>query len=387
MRTLSLAEARRLAVKGALLSAPRPTDMVDTIRWLGGIQLDPVAVVARAEQMVLFSRLGPYDVGELKRHLEEEGDLFEWGAFIFDTDQLPYYRSAMESYPPGGSGRAGYVRSWLEDNQAFRSYILEELAARGPLRSRDLDDRAEVPWQTGGWNDGKNLGRMLEILWMRGEIAISARQGTERVWDLEGRVLPPLPAAPEEDAARWAVETQLRWRGIARPKAIGFTSLGRLVHGRDELIEDWIDQGRALRVEVDGLSDEWIADAELLDAPFAPRTVLLSPFDRLVSDRVRLAHLFDFDYHLEMYVPIARRQYGYYVLPILRGERFVGRMDARVDREARVLNVTGLWREPDAPDDAWPDVRAAIDELAAWLGVEPATPEGAWSAPLREDAP
>jgi uncharacterized protein YcaQ len=379
MRTLTLTEARRLAVAGALLSEPRPTDMVGVVRSLAGIQVDPVAAVARAEQMALFSRLGPYDVGELKRHLEVTGELFEWGAFVFATDQLPMYRAVMESYPRGDSGRARYEREWLAANERFRRYILDELEERGALRSRDLDDRAEVPWQTGGWNDGKNLGRMLELLWMRGDIAIAARDGNERVWDLAHRVLPPLPPAPPDELARWAVSSQLRRRGVARPSTLGFASDGGRAAGWQAALDELVQDGAAVPVSLDGLDGEFLVDAQLLDRPFTGRTVILSPFDRLVADRARLHQLFGFRYKLEMYVPIDRREFGYYVLPVLDRETFVARLDARFDRRNRLLNVSGAWLEPDAPAEAWDRTSLAIHELATWLGAT----EVALAAPVR----
>ena len=116
--------------------------------------------------------------------------LFEYVAHLISVDDLPLHRPAMRRYPRPEYTRGRYVREWLRDNAGFRAYILDELRARGPLLSRELDDRAEVPWQTGGWNDGKNLSRMLEILWNAGEIAISRREGSQRVWDLFERVLP-----------------------------------------------------------------------------------------------------------------------------------------------------------------------------------------------------
>lgn len=369
MRRLTLTEARRLAVAGALLSEPRPRDMVDVVRSLAGIQVDPVATIARAEQLVLFSRLGPYDVGELKRHLEVTGELFEWGAFIFATDQLPMYRAVMESYPRGDSARPRYEREWLATNERFRRYVLDALEERGPLRSRDLDDRAEVPWRTGGWNDGKNLGRMLDLLWLRGEIAIAARDGSERVWDLAHRVLPPLPPAPPDELARWAVSSQLRRRGIARPRGIGFAADGRRATGWQAALDELLDTGAALPAKIEGLDGDFVADAGLLDAPFAGRTVILSPFDRLVADRPRLEELFRFRYRLEMYVPAARREFGYYVVPVLDGDTFVARLDARLDRRSRVLSVNGAWLEPHAPADAWDRTVMTIQELAAWLGA------------------
>lgn len=391
VRSLSLTDARRAAINGAMLGDPRPTSVLKVVRWLGGLQVDPTAAVARAEQLVPWSRLGTYDIGELRRLLDETGELFEYGAFLYPTEDLPMHRVAMESYPRGDSARPRYERQWLEDNADFRAYILGELESRGPLRSRDLEDRAEVPWKTGGWNDGKNLGPMLDMLWLRGEIAIASRAGTQRVWDLVDRVLPPVPPAAADEVARWALETQLRRRGVSRAGKYGYLTDGRRPDAWREAHAGLVADGVIVPVSVAGMTGEWMAHAEVLEMPFSPRTTLLAPFDRLITDRDRLEELFSFSYRLEMYVAAARRKYGYYVLPILHGDRFVGRIDPRFDRASRVLTVNAVFAEPDAPASAWRAVRASIDELAAWLGAErvelPALPAVWRPRPRRASAP
>lgn len=372
MRTLTLTEARRLPILGTMLAGPRPASVLEVVDRLGRVQVDPTAVVARAEQLTIWSRLGTYDRAEVKRLLEEEPrQLFEYNAFLLPVADLPMHRPAMLRSPRGEYSRGRYQRQWLADNASFRAYLLDELRSRGPLRSRDLDDRAVVPWRTGGWNDGKNLGQMLEILWRGGDIAISRREGTQRLWDLAERVLPDVEPLADEVVAIETMERQLRALGFADPK-FG-TAIDYWLPAREIGLESLLADGVAVPVAIDGLPGEWLVHAELLAAleePWQPRTTLLGPFDPLISDRERAEALFDFRYRLEIYVPAAKREYGYYVLPILHDDRLIGRIDPVLDRRRRILTVNAVYAEPDAPADAWPAVNRAIEELAAWIGAD-----------------
>ena len=376
MRTLTLTEARRLAILGTMLAGPRPASLLEVVERLGKVQVDPTAVVARAEQLTIWSRLGNYDRAELRRLIEEEPrQLFEYIAFLVPTADLPLYRPAMLRYPRQQYNRGRYVREWLADNASFRAYVLDELRARGPLRSRDLDDRAVVPWKTGGWNDGKNLGRMLEILWHAGDIAISRRDGMQRLWDLGERVLPDVEPLPDELVAIETMDRQLRARGFADP---GFgTAIDYELPAREIGLDSLLADGVAQPVIIKGLPGEHLVHRDLLaefDAgAWKPRTTLLGPFDPLISDRERTLALFEFRFRLEIYIPADKREYGYYVLPILHGDRLIGRIDPVLDRKRRVLTVNAVYAEPKAPPDAWPAVNRAIEELAAWIGADEVT--------------
>ena len=299
------------------------------------------------------------------------GELYEYWAHIVPTSDYGIHRETMRRYPRGDAARSRYVREWLAANAAFRRYVLRELRRRGPLRSRDLEDRAAVPWKTGGWNDGKGVGRMLDILWFGGEITIVGREGNERIWDLAARHLPRAePRWPAREIARAFVERGLRRKGIARRGEFGRTFDG-VPPGADTAWRALVREGVAVPVRVSGLVGEWWAHRDVLEQdPGRPRTVLLSPFDRLVYDRERTLELFGFAYRLEMYVPPAKREYGYYVLPILHGTELIGRIEPVFDRRARVLRINGVWIEPGAPGTAGVAVRGAIDELAGWLGAE-----------------
>jgi uncharacterized protein YcaQ len=372
-RSISLKRARRLAVTAQLLSAPRPRSILEVVEGLGSVQMDPTRRVARTEHLVLWSRMGRrFRIAELERLLWQERSLFEYRAFILPTSQYAVHRQTMRRYPSTTAGRHGYVRRYLRENQSFRRYILARLRAEGPLPTRAFEDRSAVGWRTGGWNDdGRNTSMMLEVLWAKGEVMIAGRAGQERVWDLAARRLPPdeTRLRPGEEARR-LLDTQLRALGIAKIDRFGETFEGTRPPGWERALAELEREGRVMRVSVEGMRGERWIHADVMERSFRPRTVLLSPFDRLIHDRVRADELFGFRFRLEIYVPKAKREFGYFVMPILHGDRIVGRLDPHFDRSANVLRIDSVHAEADAPASAWPAIRKQIDALAAWLGAE-----------------
>ena len=300
---LDLRTARRLAVKGQLLSAPRPRSIPDVVHGLGMVQMDPTRVVARTEHLVLWSRLGNrFRIRELERLLWEERSLFEYQAHILPTSDYALHRPSMRRSRETSRGR--YIERWLVANASFRRYVLRELRRRGPLRTRDLEDRTVEGWRTGGWNDdGRFTGMMLEVLWSRGEVMIVGRDGLQRLWDLAERRLPVNePALSQRAVARAIVDRQLRAWGVAKTQQFGRAFDGR-PPGWERALSELVREGIAIPVKVGDLKGEWFAHAEILERPFRPRTTLLSPFDDLVSDRAHAEALFDFPFRLEIYVP------------------------------------------------------------------------------------
>lgn len=375
-----------MAVRAQLLSAPRPKKVVEVVERLGGLQLDPTSVVARSERIVLWSRLGHYKVADLDRALYMEHSLFEYGSSILAVSDFALHQSAMRGYLSGPTVRQRYVREWLRSNARFRRYVVAELRRRGPLRSRDLAHRADVPWRTGGWNDGRNVGRMLDALWAVGELAIVGRDGGQRVWDLANRVYPRATSrlSPREAAVR-RMTAQLRARGVARPNEFGHGVGGRLASWK-EILNWMVQEGVAVPVTVKGRSGDWYAHRDALERPrFVPRTTLLSPFDPLVSNRERTNELFGFDFKLEIYVPATEREFGYYVMPILHGEQLIGRIDPVFERRSSILRVNAVHAEPGAPASG--DVAGAIRGLAHWLGartIEVQRSRSPWERELRQ---
>ena len=368
--------ARRLCVQGQRLAGPRPASIAETVHDLTMVQLDPTRVVARTEHLVLFSRLGRrFRIDELERMLWVERSLFEYWVHIVPAADHWIHRGSMRRYPSGGP--RGGLRSrqdtarWLEANAAFRRYVLRELRARGPLRARDLEDRVADGWQAGGWtSDGRSVATLLDLLWHKGEVMIVGRDGQQRLWDLAERSLPPgEPTRPARTIAREVLDRQLRARGVATLARFGTLFDGR-PDGWERALADLVREGIAVPVTIAGITKgEWFAHAHLLDRPWKPRTVALSPFDDLVSDRDHTEALLDFHFRLEIYVPKAARRWGYFVLPVLHGDRLIGRVDPRFDRETRVLRLEAVHAEPGTSESDGAAAWRAVRELATWLGA------------------
>ena len=315
-RKVSLEQARRIAVRAQLLDGSA-SDVLDTVRRLGSLQLDPIATVATPQHLVLFSRLGSYDTAELDRLIWDERKLFEWNAFVYPIESLPLIRALMRR------SRRAVTHSWdrrrkefLRQNAGFRRYVLRELERRGPLLSRELEDRAAERRGEHRWFGRRQVAQMLEALHRIGEVAVVGRRGGQRLWGLAERWYPDSDLVTPREAERALAEQRFRALGV------------RLEKG------------------------EWLAHPDVSDEPVPDRVTVLSPFDRLVHDRDRAEALFGFRYRLEMYVPAAKREYGYYVLPLLAGDQLVGRVEPRFDRKTRKLEVLGAWGDTSRLDEA-----------------------------------
>jgi hypothetical protein len=325
MRLVTPEEARRIAVRAQLLDGTATT-VLDTVRNLGFLQIDPISTVAPPQELMLWSRLGPYDVAELDRLLWEEKKLFEWGAFIRPIEDLPLIQARMRRK----RGKYAWERrgaGFLRKNAAYKRFVLGELERNGPMLSRELEDHSVRTWKSHGWYGSRNTSVMLDMLHGRGLVAIVGRRGGQRLWDLAERWYPETQKVPLRDAERLLAEKRFRALGV--------------------------------RLTTSG----WEAHPEVSDGPVPDRVTFLSPFDRLVHDRDRAEALFDFRYRLEMYVPKAKREYGYYVLPVLVGDRLVGRVEPRFDRKTRTLEVLGAWGDTSRLDEG-------LASLATFLGAE-----------------
>jgi uncharacterized protein len=352
---LTKEQARRIAVRAQLLDAPRPTDLVAVVRQLTLLQIDPTAAIAPSADLVAWSRLGSaYQPADLKRALEEDRTLFEHNALIRPMSDVGLTLAGATGWPSHEKPRI-----WLRDNDRFRRDILKLLRRSGPLASRDIPDTCLVPWASTGWTNNRNVTQMLEFLMKRGEVAIAGRVGRERLWDLAERVYPGDAAVPSaQEAQRITNERRLAALGIGRTKA-------------PKMPIEPVDVGEAGEpAVVEGTKGEWRVHRGAFRGDFEGRTALLSPFDRLVYDRVRAQELFDFEYTLEMYKPAAKRRWGYFALPILHGDRLVGKLDAIADRKASVLRVHAIHEDVQFTRAMTKDVCGEVDELASWLGLE-----------------
>ena len=356
---LTRAEARRIAVRAQLLTKDRPADLMETVRQLSMLQLDPISAVAPSADLVLWSRLGSaYSPQDLRDAVDEQR-LIELDARLRPAEDLVLYCAEMAEWPGTGELHDWQerCRDWVETNDGCRLDILERLRADGPLTSRELPDSCVEPWASTGWTNNKNVTRLLEFLVARGEVAVAGRAGRDRLWDLASRVYPDKPPVPSAEAALCRDQRRLRSLGIARRKAAQMPG------------EPW-DVGVAGEpAVVEGLSGEWRVDPAQLGRPFAGRAALLSPFDRLLHDRKRMNDLFEFEYYLEMYKPAAQRRWGYYALPILYGDRLVGKVDAKAEPKEGELIVTAVHQDVRFTKAMTSAVDRELADLARWLDL------------------
>ena len=350
-------DARRIAVRAQLLASARPTDLLETVRHLTLVQDDPTAAVAPSAELVLWSRLGPaYALGDV-RDAVADGQLVEMSMMLRPAEDVALFTAEMAAWPGVGPLTDWEValEHWVEANDDCRRDILDKLYDEGPVPSGELPDLTLVPWRSSGWNDDRNVRMLLEVMVARGEVATAGREGRVRLWDLAERVYPDLPPVPLDDALRIRRERRLRALGIARARTTQMPGEpGHVGDAGEEAV-------------VEGVRGTWRVDPAYLDPAFVGRTALLSPLDRLHIDRKRMGELFDFDYQLEMYKPAAKRRFGYWAMPVLVGDRLVGKLDATAERDRGVLRVDALhedepWEES-VRDDVWAEVEALADFL------------------------
>lgn len=395
--TISQQEARRLAITAQRLMMPRgeadEESVMGVVRALRFVQIDPVSAVAPSHELVLWSRLGPGASPLLEDLLWRQRQLFEYAlaaAAIVLTEDYRLYRAFMDGPPAYPQ-----VGEWVEANHALRQHILDRLRKAGPLPTGAFEDRAAVPWQSSGWTAGRNVERMLQFLWLRGRLMVAGRVGGQRLWSLTESHLPAgvdQTALPMTEALATAVAHAARALGVARESDVGRYFFGlnakpRLASAIDQLLAT----GQLIPIVVEGeivpapsfIHVDTLPALELIQAGhWQGRTALLSPFDNLISDRDRVERLWGFVFKNEMYVPKAKRQYGYYVLPILHGDNLVGRLSPRVDRRRQVLCVEGLYLEPNVRPtiDLYRAVTAEINELANFTSCK----EVSYSEPMPE---
>jgi uncharacterized protein YcaQ len=354
----SRADARRIAVRAQLLDSARPAGLLDLVRYLTLLQIDPTAAIAPNADLVAWSRLGsPYSPAELEAALKDRA-LLELLAMIRPGEDMALYRAEMAEWRDGSRGWQESL-DWVRANDACRRDILGRLAATGPLTSRDLPDTCKVPWGSSGWTNNRNVTQLLEYMVRRGEVAVAGRQGRDRLWDLAERVYPDDPAVSAQEALRIRNERRLRALGIARAR------------GTEYRVEQAYVGEAGEPAVVEGVKGTWRVDPALLGQPFSGRAALLSPFDRLIHDRKRTVELFEFDYQLEMYKPAAKRRWGYFALPVLYGDRLAGKLDATADRRAGVLRVNAIHQDVTFDKAMTAAVDHQIKDLAHWLGLDP----------------
>jgi hypothetical protein len=389
---ITTAEARRLALRSQLLEQPRRQPDVDrllgTIRRLGCVQIDPINVVARNPLLVLWSRLGRFDPRLLDSVMWDERLLFEYwahAASILLVEDYPIHQQRMVNFTRGNGEWSMRVRDWMDVNEPFRQYILNEIRRRGPLFAAELENRyVESPWSPTGWTSTTSVSTMLGMMWEQGDITVTRRAGAgfglKKQWGLLEHHMPQWKEhqpIPSYQAVRLAAQRSLRALGVGTAKHIQNYFIRGGYPGLDIVLNDLLAAGAVRRVKIEDDGRIWPGDwfvhvdslsdlAKIRQEGWPARTVLLSPFDNLIANRDRTETLFDFYYRIEIYTPEAKRQFGYYVMPILYGDRLIGRIDPRMDRKTKTLIVNAVHKEPNAPESA--AVAVGIDDAVRRLG-------------------
>ncbi|TIL73586.1 MAG: winged helix-turn-helix domain-containing protein [Mesorhizobium sp.] len=393
---ISLAMARRIALAAQGFADPRPNGTPDrrhlarVLARTGLLQIDSVSAVVRAHYMPLYSRLGPYPLALLDNAaVTRKRKVFEYWAHeasFLPVETYPLMRWRMERAERGEEMYNGLAK-WGRERAAYIEDIYREVVERGPIAASALEgQKGSGGWW--GWSDAKHA---FEWLFWAGRITTASRRGFERLYDLPERVLPPatlaLPVPSPEDAHRELLRISARAHGVATAGDLRdyFRLSPADIKGR---IEELVDAGDLLPVTVEG----WSKPAYLHRNARFPRKIgaraLLAPFDPVVFERARTERLFDFRYRIEIYTPAEKRQYGYYVLPFLLGERIVARIDLRADRRAGVLRVHAAYAEPGAPPQTAAELFEELQLMQGWLGLEriEVTPAGDLGSALADIA-
>lgn len=375
---ISLAAARRIALGAQGFTDARPAGTPDrrhlarVLSRTGLLQIDSVSAVVRAHYMPLYSRLGPYPLALLDNAaVTRKRTVFEYWAHeasFLPVETYPLMRWRMQRAEKGEEMYLGLAK-WGRERKAMIEEIYGQVAERGPIAASDIEGhKGNGGWW--GWSEAKHA---FEWLFWAGRITTAYRRGFERYYDLPERVLPQaildLPVPSVEDAHRQLLRISARAHGIATYGDL--RDYFRLAPGDTKArIEELVEMGELLPVKVEG----WDKPAYLhKDARF-PRRIearaLLAPFDPVVFERTRTEKLFGFRYRIEIYTPAEKRQYGYYVLPFLLGDRIVARVDLRADRPAGVLRVHAAFAEAGAPAETAAQLFDELKQMQAWLGLE-----------------
>ena len=350
------------------------------------MQIDPIRVVEQPQYLIPWSRLGHYKHAQLDKALYEEKTLFHYwahAASLVPTVDFPIHQVMMRRYPSRRES-VTYERhlAFLNANKALRRHILSQLREQGSMKTSDFTDISVMDYKSSGWNTDRNVDRMLDYLWTKGKIMIVGRTGQQRVWDLSERWFPdwtPKDSMTYKQQTRASIERSVKAMGIAMKKHIWHYFTRWRYDDLPNALKKMESKGELITVVVPGIKGAWhlhpddLKLAEKLRAGhWEPRpATLLSPFDPLIADRARTKSMWGFDYAIEIYVPKDKRKFGYYVLPILMGDRFIGRVDPAMDRKTGILTINGVWAEPTAPKDKFTGkaVGQAIEDLAKFLGA------------------
>ncbi|MGI0079747.1 MAG: DNA glycosylase AlkZ-like family protein [Nitrososphaerales archaeon] len=386
---------RRLAVTKQHLAGKLPTKatsehILSAVRDLAFVQWDPIEVVAPSHIIALWSRVGDFRLSDLKRLLWEEKKLFEhWAgrfAAIVLTEDYPLYYSMMKRYPESlgkswGAQKA-MARKFLAEHRELAKSILNQLK-KGPLQLTQFKDYVRTKRSAEAWTSGSDASTMLFHLEMSGKVMVVGHQGNQNIWGLSEEFLPSWverTELAEEEVEGLAVQRAIRALGTASAPEINYYFPRGRYQNLKRAIEGLLEDSTIHRARVRGLhgrSERYIhnLDVKLLESmatdAWQPRMSLLPPFDNLICGRGRTNTVFGFDYSHEMFLPQNKRKFGNYVLPILWGDRFIGRVDPLIDRREEKLMINSVHAEPGAPGDKEVSsmMKETIERLAEFLGA------------------
>lgn len=410
--TVPLESVRRLAVTKQHLAGPVPTKaskerLLAVVRDLAFVQWDPVSIVAPSHAISFWSRVGAFRLKDLESLLWDEKKLFLcWTpiASIVPTDDYPLHHSLMRRYPDSLSDSWGSqrerARRFLATHADLRESTLAELR-HGPRPLTQFEDHVRTGKRADGWTSGSPVSSLLSYLLMTGDVMVVGHRGIQNVWGLTEQFLPnwaDRADLTEADVERASAQKAIRALGTASPREIHYYFVRGRYRKLGETLQGLEEDALVHRVQVPELGRRDVryvhdADVPLLDSlstdGWEPRTSLLAPFDNLICGRERTNRLFGFDYVHEQFLPKTKRKYGTYVLPILRGERLIGRLDPVMDRTNARLVVNSVHAEPGAPMDkaTGAEIGETIARFADFLGARdvvysPRVPS-AWKQSLR----
>ena len=381
LRPIDPTHARRLIITKQHLDAQQRPSMLDVIRDLGCVQLDPIRRVERTHLLVLWSRLGNYDIDDLERLRWQDVSLFEYWAHAASmvlTEDYPIHAANMRL-----ARESDKFKKWLDEHDVhhLRQQMLDKMRDEGALGTNDFDSDKNTGETFSGWTTGNAVNRLMHKLWINGDVLPAHRKGNQRKWALSEDVLPdwtPREKYSKQEASYHAVQRAVKALGVAMDKKhinYHFTR-GRYWHYK-AVKEQLLNEEKLIPVQIGDWNGDWFMhsdDLPLLESieagDWQGRTTLLSPFDNLICDRDRTELIWDFYFRIEIYVPPKKREFGYYVLPILHHDRLIGRIDMAMDRKTQTLQASSTYAQDNAPADAVSAIRDNLHNLATFLGAD-----------------
>ena len=371
---ITKSEARYLALHNQLLLNNHPAetkkDLYKIIEKLGYIQIDTISIVERSHKHVLWTRFPGYDNKYLDELIDKDKKVFEFWDHAASYLPMNHYRFSL----PRKKRYKEKYKDWAKTNRKLLNYVKKRIKNEGPLQSRHFDE----PGKRGEWWDWKPAKDALEYLFHSGELMVHSRKNFQKVYDLPERILPAnindsIPS--DNELSEHLIMKAINANGIVSMKEMTYLRRHNPVTTK-QVLNNLSEDKKIIPVKIDGIDDVYFSNKKIFNKLNNVKTDkhihILSPFDNLVIQRKRLKDLFDFDYTIECYVPAPKRKYGYFVLPVIYGDNFIGRLDAKADRKTGTLKVINYF--PEKGDKVSSKVVSFFDkkllELARFAGCE-----------------